>query len=107
MCDDPERLQLLLENGADITCRVNGLSLLETAIQYKSSLAITFILKYATKPEEMAFRKGCALLVDDMLERSWDWNVKIGENEDTILGAAVREGYMKIVDFVGEMVVPG
>ncbi|KAI9642399.1 hypothetical protein NHQ30_009203 [Ciborinia camelliae] len=46
---------------------------------------------------EMAIKKGYGLLVRDMIGKGGDAKMKIGENEDTILDIAVREGHVKVM----------
>lgn len=56
--DNPKMLQLLLNNGADITYSLNGWSPLEMAIKYSSPLAVTSILNYVVKPDDLIKRQG-------------------------------------------------
>ncbi|KAB8299009.1 hypothetical protein EYC80_001141 [Monilinia laxa] len=102
----------LLKAGADIDTRqtkeAGGNTPLLVAIGNEEMQSARLLVRQGAKldivdekgrmPLEMAIRKGYELLTRDIVEKGGDTNVKLGENGDTVLSLAVREGHLKVVE---------
>ncbi|ESZ93263.1 ankyrin 2,3/unc44 [Sclerotinia borealis F-4128] len=102
---------VLLKAGADIDARrakeAGGGTPLLVAIGSGEIQSARLLMRQGAKMDivdgrgrtalEMAVKCGYELLVRDMVGKGGDLNMKVGENGDTVLGVAVREGHVNVV----------